>query len=88
MSWRSVEKYIDLLCLAAGIERFTPHQLRHYFATQMLNSGANLKVVSEFLGHSTPAVTASVYWHVDSGMKKREHDLYSPLANLVERNVE
>ena len=87
-SWRSIEKYIDRLCTAAGVERFTPHQLRHYFATQMLNSGANLKVVSEFLGHSTPAVTATVYWHVDSGMKKREHDLYSPLANLVERNVD
>lgn len=81
-SWRGVEKRLDLLCREAGIERITPHQLRHYFATDMLNSGASLKAVSELLGHSSPAVTANIYWHVDAGVKRRQHELYSPLKKL------
>lgn len=81
-NWRSIEERLDKLCKAAGIERITPHQLRHYYATHMLNQGANLKVVSQLLGHSSPSVTANVYWHVDAGERERQHELYSPLKQL------
>lgn len=81
---RSIEDHLHFLCKEAGIAQITPHQLRHLFATEMLKSGVSLKIVSELLGHSTPAVTSTVYWHVDAGEKERQHSIHSPLKKLRE----
>lgn len=80
---RGIEVRLATLCREAGISHITPHQLRHCFATCMLNDGANLKVVSEILGHSTPSVTTNIYWHVDQGMRASEHASHSPLISLL-----
>jgi Phage integrase family len=40
------------------------HDLRHTHAALMLRHGIPLKVVSERLGHSTPAFTIDIYQHV------------------------
>lgn len=57
-----------------GIEAH-PHQLRHSFATHMLQGGANLLTVSELLGHSCVEIT-QIYTKVDiTNLKEtiREH---------------
>lgn len=80
LHYRYIEQRLDALCHAAGISRITPHQLRHFFATAMLNDGANLKVVSTLLGHAHASTTIDVYWHVlDAGQKRQEHQRHSPL---------
>ncbi|MBA7620271.1 Tyrosine recombinase XerC [subsurface metagenome] len=84
-SCRAIEDRLDHLCSEAGIERITPHQLRHYFATEMLNDGASLKAVSDLLGHNSTDITARVYWHILSRQKKREHQRHSPLRQLQRR---
>lgn len=82
------EARLATLCKQAGIPKIAPHQLRHYFATHMLNSGANLKTVSELLGHASPAVTATVYWHIDEAQNQAEHAKHSPYTDLeVRRNA-
>ena len=49
----------------AGIDKpFTLHQLRHTFATQALNAGVPITVVSKWLGHANVSVTYNTYIHV------------------------
>ncbi|MGO9582345.1 MAG: tyrosine-type recombinase/integrase [Acidimicrobiales bacterium] len=45
------------------------HDLRHTHATLLLKAGIPIKVVSERLGHATPAFTMSTYQHVLPGMQ-------------------
>lgn len=57
--YRIVRKYLDLV---TTIDKRSPHVLRHTFATQMLNHGADINAIKEILGHSSLAAT-QVYTH-------------------------
>jgi len=65
---------------AAGIKA-TPHQLRHSFATHLLNNGARISDVSELLGHETMATT-QVYTKLGSAKKMQEYMKAHPLADI------
>jgi integrase/recombinase XerC len=67
----------------------TPHQLRHSFATHLLNEGARIADVSELLGHETMATT-QVYTKLGSVKKMKEYMKAHPLANdpLVNKSDE
>ena len=69
---------ISKLFRAAGIKA-TPHQLRHSFATHLLNNGARISDVSELLGHETMATT-QVYTKLGSVKKMQEYMKAHPLA--------
>lgn len=45
-------------------EKFTPHTLRHTFATRWLEAGVPLKTVSAMLGHAQLQLTTDLYMHV------------------------
>ena len=47
----------------------------------MLKAGVPLKVVSERLGHSTPAFTMAVYQHVLPGMQRDAADMFARTIN-------
>jgi site-specific recombinase XerD len=69
---RMVKKYVKL----AGIPvNATPHTLRHSFATDLLNNGANIREVQEFLGHSSISTTQR-YTHVTNEDLRIAHNKY------------
>lgn len=47
----------------AGLSGFTPHACRHYFASGLIAAGCDVVTVQRALGHSSAAITLSVYSH-------------------------
>jgi integrase/recombinase XerC len=57
--YNTVRKYLSMV---TTIEKKSPHILRHTFATHMLNNGADLNSIKEFLGHANLSAT-QIYTH-------------------------
>jgi integrase/recombinase XerC len=73
-------RYILTKLFKAQGLKVTPHQLRHSFATHLLNNGARISDVSELLGHETMATT-QVYTKLGSVKKMQEYMKAHPLAS-------
>lgn len=66
------------LLKGAGLPHYRFHDLRHAFATTLLELGEHPKIVQSLLGHSTVSQTLNTYSHVTLGLAER------PVAHLGE----
>jgi site-specific recombinase XerD len=73
---RSVERLVKQYAVKAGITRkVTPHVIRHSFATDLLENGADLRSVQALLGHANIATT-QVYTHVTDKHLREVHQAF------------
>lgn len=81
LSAEGIRQMIFRRCARCGLPRFGPHRFRHGFAMWMLNNGVRMTTVATAMGHSDPAITASVYAHTTISTVRSEYD--AALATLT-----
>ena len=69
---RTMYNHYHALLKDAGIENRKFHSLRHTFATNCVNAGADVKSISEILGHADVSITLNRYVH-PTVETKRQH---------------
>jgi integrase/recombinase XerD len=67
----------SLACLAGISRRITPHMFRHTIATLLLQNGADIRVVQEFLGHAS-ITTTQKYTHVSLVQLRSDLEMFHP----------
>jgi site-specific recombinase XerD len=74
-----LQKAVKIAARRANIDKqVSTHTMRHTFATRMLESGINIRVLQELLGHAD-VKTTEIYTHV---MDKDISRITSPLEDL------
>ncbi len=75
---RSIERLVKKYAIMAGIsKKVTPHVIRHSFATDLLQNGADIRSVQMMLGHANIATT-QIYTHVtDTKLKEIHKEFHS-----------
>lgn len=73
---RSIQRLVRKYAIAAGIsKKITPHGLRHSFATDLLQNGADIRAVQQLLGHAQ-ITTTQIYTHVTDKTLREVHKRY------------
>lgn len=80
ISPRNLQKIVKKVAKKAGIEKQVhPHTLRHSFATHLLESGTDIRVIQELLGHASISTT-ELYTHISTEQLRK---VKSPIDNLM-----
>ena len=69
---RSYQRSFDLVLKKLNLPHRGFHSLRHTFATRLCESGINIKVIQDVLGHADISTTMDIYCDVTNELKKKE----------------
>lgn len=62
---------------------YTPHSLRHYYATRSIEKGANIKAIAVLLGHADPSTTLKMYFHISRTYLREVFETMNPFSNIT-----
>jgi integrase/recombinase XerD len=71
--WSAIKAYAE----KCGLDRVSPHTLRHSFATHLVQNNADIRSVQQMLGHADISTT-QIYTHITSKQMKRNYDRFHP----------
>lgn len=74
-----INKYRD----KAGLNHATPHKFRHSCLSALFEGGADLKVIQDIAGHSSPATTSNIYTRISVERNKAEYLKFHPKAKAT-----
>ncbi|WP_195267620.1 site-specific integrase [Eubacterium sp. 1001713B170207_170306_E7] len=80
---RTIQRYFKKIITALQLDNYRFHDLRHTFATRAKESGMDIQIISEILGHSETAVTMNIYLHITDLHKKQEMILLDKLNATI-----
>lgn len=82
LTTRSIERLVKKYAIKSGIsKKVTPHVIRHSFATDLLQNGADIRSVQMMLGHANISTT-QIYTHMtDAELKKVHKNFHSKRKN-------
>lgn len=63
--------------------KYTPHTLRHYYATSSIEKGANIKAIAILLGHAYAATTIEMYYHISEKMLREVFEATNPFSKIA-----
>lgn len=73
---RSIERLVKYYAIKAGVsKKVTPHVIRHSFATDLLQNGADIRSVQMLLGHANIGTT-QIYTHITDKHLREVHDKF------------
>lgn len=81
---RTYQRQFEVILQKLEIERKGFHSLRHTFATRAIESGMDVKTLSEILGHKSATVTLNRYTH---SLWEHKKEMMEKLGGLYEKNA-
>jgi integrase len=85
---KNLQDRADAAWAEAGVERITPHECRHTFASLMIAAGVNAKALSTFMGHANISITLDRYGHLMPGSEEEAAGLLDAYLDAQRERAE
>lgn len=85
---RTYRKFYNKFMKETGVEPIKFHALRHTFASINIENGADVKTISDILGHSDIAITLKTYTHTSQKAKEKAIEKFNQMFKTQEEKVQ
>jgi integrase len=85
---KNLQDRADTAWAKAGLERITPHECRHTFASLMIAARVNAKALSTFMGHANISITLDRYGHLMPGSEEEAAGLLDTYLDAEREQAE
>ena len=80
---RYVQKIMKAFLAKTSSSCYTPHTLRHYYATRSIEKEANIKAIAVLLGHADVSTTLKMYCHISAQVLKQVFETLNPFSTIT-----
>lgn len=84
---RTYRKFYNKFMKETGVEPIKFHALRHTFASINIENGADVKTISDILGHSDIAITLKTYTHTSQKAKEKAIQKFNNMFKTKEEKI-